>query len=111
MVLLDDNRRYTQYARMRLYSAATQIPTVTFFLVDPATDISTPLAALAAPAGSDQIPLPPGTYDLVLQDLTTNTTVAGPIRMTLNAGGLYGALATNNANGVSADVTLLDDFK
>jgi hypothetical protein len=111
MLLLDDNRRYTQYARMRLYSAATQIPTVTFFLVDPATDISTPLAALAAPAGSDQIPLPPGTYDLVLQDLTTNTTVAGPIRMTLNAGGLYGALATNNANGVSADVTLLDDFK
>jgi hypothetical protein len=37
--------------------------------------------------------------------------VAGPIPITINAGGIYGVLATNNASGVSADVKLLDDFQ
>jgi hypothetical protein len=112
-IFVDDNRRDTQWGKLRLYSGVTQIPLVTFFLLDPGTDISTgvPIASLAAPGGSEQIPLPPGKYDLVLQDLSTSTTVAGPIPITINAGGLYGVLATNNANGVSVDVTLLDELK
>ena len=112
-LLLDDNRRYTKYGTVRFYSGATQIPSTLFFLFPTGTDISTaaPLASVAAPGGSSQFPLPPGTYNLVLENLDTASVVAGPIPITINAGGVYGVLATNNPNGVSADVTLLDDFK
>lgn len=113
MMLLDDNRRYTQYGTLRFFSGATQIPAILFYLVPPGGDVelAIPLASIAAPGGSDQFPVPPGTYELWLKGLDPLVVVAGPIPITINAGGVYGVLATNNASGVSADVTLLDDFQ
>jgi hypothetical protein len=112
-MLLDDNRRFTQYGTLRFYSGATQIPSILFYLIPPGGDVelATPLASITAPGGGDQLPVPPGTYELWMKGLDPLVVVAGPIPITINAGGIYGVLATNNASGVSADVKLLDDFQ
>jgi hypothetical protein len=109
---IDDRRRISTVGIVQFYNAAPQIPLIDFYIVPPGTDLATvlPYTTLAPPSGSTELPLIPGTYDLVLQQNGTTTVLAGPIRVTIAAGGLYGVLATNNANGVSADVTLLDDF-
>jgi hypothetical protein len=54
--------------------------------------------------------VPPGSYELWASQTGTTTIVAGPIPLTIEPSSLYGILATNNANGVTADITLLDDF-
>ena len=109
---IDDRRRISTVGMMQFYDAAPQISLIDFYVVPPGTDLATvlPYSTLSAPNGSAQLPLIPGTYDLILLQSGTTTVVAGPIPITISAGGLYGVLATNNANGVSADVTLLDDF-
>ncbi|HZF29908.1 MAG TPA: DUF4397 domain-containing protein [Gammaproteobacteria bacterium] len=111
---VEDNRRIPAVGRLQFYNSAPQIlPSIDFFIVPTGTTDLTlflPYASLLSPGGSAQLPVVPGTYDLTLRQTATTTVVAGPIPITINRGGLYGVLATNNANGVSADVTLLDDF-
>jgi hypothetical protein len=111
---IEDNRRIPTVGRLQFYNSAPQIlPSIDFFVVPTGTTDLTlflPYASLLAPGGSAQLAVIPGTYDLILEQTGTTTVLAGPIPITINGGGLYSVLATNNANGVSADVTLLDDF-
>ena len=53
----------------------------------------------------------PASYDLYLFLSGTQTMVAGPIPITLAAQGIYGVLATNGPDSVTATVTLIDDFQ
>jgi hypothetical protein len=108
---VDDNRRVPALGRVRFYDAAPQIPSIDFFLVPTGTDLSTVLAdaSLLPPSGSETA-VPPGSYELWASQTGTTTIVAGPIPLTIEPSSLYGILATNNANGVTADITLLDDF-
>jgi hypothetical protein len=108
---IDDNRRIPGLGRVRFYNAAPQITSIDFFVIPPGTDLGTVFAdaSLPPPSGSET-GVVPGNYELWASQTGTSTIVAGPIPITIESGGLYGVLATNNANGVTADITLLDDF-
>jgi hypothetical protein len=59
---------------------------------------------------SDYQVLYPGDYDLYLMASTTRTVLSGPTRISVAAGGIYGALAVDGADTATASVRLLDDF-
>jgi hypothetical protein len=62
------------------------------------------------------LPIAPGTYDLVLYQFaipgtsTGDALLAGPVRVTLSAGGIYGVLAANGATSTTGELFLFDDF-
>jgi hypothetical protein len=112
MVTADDGRRYADRAIFRFYNAARQFESVAIFLVPPGTDLSTvlPDAVMTAPAITAYLSKAPGEYEIVVLQNGTGATLAGPIPVTLAAGGSYGALVTNGADTATVNVTLVDDF-
>ncbi|HVY63656.1 MAG TPA: hypothetical protein VHH11_02425 [Gammaproteobacteria bacterium] len=110
----DDGRRIVKEAKVRYIAAATQFATATdFVLLPPGTADQTTIAArttLVAPAASTGYdPVVPGTYELLLREVGTNTVRAGPITVNLVEGGLYTILSLNGADGTTSSVAFLDD--
>jgi hypothetical protein len=52
-----------------------------------------------------------GDFDVVVRPQGTLTVVAGPTRITLKDAGLYGIVLSDNPNGTTIDLTLIDDFQ
>lgn len=108
----DDGRRFNREAKVRFMNAASQFLAVDFVLTFPDDDPtrSAPVAQLFQPGISDYVPLYPGDYDLYLYQAGTLTVISGPTRVSVAAGGIYGALAIDGADTATASVRLLDDF-
>lgn len=112
-LIVEDHRRIADAARLQIFNAATAFDGLSFYITDPGTDITTvlPQAQLTAPSVSQSSLFAPGGQELTVVDASTGTIVGGPITITLEAGGLYGVLAGNDAaNPARADIVLLDDF-
>jgi len=52
-----------------------------------------------------------GDFEVVIRPQGTTTIVAGPTPITLKNAGLYGIVLTDNPNGTTIDMTLIDDFQ
>ena len=110
----DDRRRIVGEAKLRFFNAATQFTTVTELVVLPidTADQTTvgATAALGAPAATDTLYIEPDTYDLLFRETATNTVRAGPIRVNLASGGIYGVMTLNGPDTATATVVFLDDM-
>lgn len=107
----DDGRRLINEAKIRFMNAATQFLALDLLVLDPGADPNffQGDAILAVPGASDYVPRAPGEYDLYLRQSATTTIVAGPTRLNLSAGGIYGILAVNGPDTATASVVLFDD--
>jgi hypothetical protein len=113
LISTDDNRHLLREARLRFYNAANQFTGVDFVVILPGVELATtpPTAVLGPGAMSVAVSAVPAEYDVYLrQSGTASTVLAGPVRVTVGAGGVYGVLATNGADATTATITLTDDF-
>jgi hypothetical protein len=110
--LPDDPRPIAGQSRVRFMDAATLFTSLNFYVVVPGTDLSTvlPFTTLSVAGVSARVVIPPGTYDLVVQDATSVTTVAGPQSITLTDSGVETILVTNGTTSGTVDVVLLQGF-
>jgi hypothetical protein len=61
-------------------------------------------------SGTDYLALGRGDYDLYLRQFAGSTVIAGPLRVSIAAGGIYGVLATDGPDTATARMVLFDDF-
>jgi hypothetical protein len=112
--VIQDLRRIADEAKVIFYDAATQFESgLALLVLDPGDDPTNAFAAVSLAPGSISLSVsaPPASYDVYLRDIATNTIVTGPIPVTMAAAGIYGFLATNGPDSVTATLTLIDDFQ
>jgi hypothetical protein len=110
---LDDGRRFIDDAKLLLTNVASQFTAIDFMLTLPDGDPTglQALVTLAPPGGAaNYLRVPPGEYDLYLRETTTAALLAGPTRISVAAGGVYGVLAINGPDTATAGMVLFDDF-
>ncbi|HVJ30339.1 MAG TPA: DUF4397 domain-containing protein [Gammaproteobacteria bacterium] len=107
----DDGRRFNRAGTIRFMNAASQFLAVNFVLTFPGDDplASFPLATLFTPGISPYTTLHPGEYDLYLLEGVNFTTLKGPTRINVAAGGIYSVLAIDGPDTATADAVFLDD--
>lgn len=109
----DERRRLADTARVRLVNAAARLDALDILIVPPGADLQD--AEQAAQLGnlglSAQLFVPPGDYELALRLAEAGTIIAGPTPITLEARGLYTAVALDGPDATSAELLLLDDFQ
>jgi len=113
LIVADDTRRLTAQGKLRFMSAiSTPTTSLDFVVTFPDQDPNTvaALTNLFAPGISGYTALDPGDYDLYLRQPFTTNYYAGPVRLSLAAGGLYAVLAVDGPDTATANVRLLDDF-
>jgi hypothetical protein len=116
LVTDDDARAIPNEAKVRFFDAAPQFPIADLLIMAPDADPLTTAAVaqiqLTAPGTASYTSVPPGDYDLrVFQSASaTPSTLAGPVRVTLAGGGVYGVIATDGATTTTAEIFLIDDF-
>ena len=108
----DDGRRLNHMAKLRFMHAASQFVAIDFVLTRPDGDpnFEPAQAQLFSPGVSPYVLLYSGDYDLYLYAAGTTTVLSGPTRISVTAGGIYGALAVDGPDTATANVLLLDDF-
>jgi hypothetical protein len=111
-VLSDDGRRFHNEAKLRFFNAASQFSGVELVIGNPGDDPATlaAAAALGLVNGVDYLALGRGEYDLYLRQFLGSTVIAGPLRVSIAAGGIYGVLAIDGPDTATARLLLLDDF-
>ena len=111
---VDDRRPIAGEAKINLYNAAQLFAFVDIFIALSGTDLNTvpPIASLLPGASLPGLPIAEGDFEVTMREGGTQTVLAGPTPITLNAGGFYGILVTDSLStpGATVDVTLLDDF-
>jgi len=110
----EDRRRLAGLAKISFYGAHTVTGAPEILLLPPGTDATTAatqsIPTVVTPATVSAITVAPGTYDLWLRDYGTTTILSGPVTITVAATGLYGVVTSNDANGTTIDMTLIDEF-
>jgi hypothetical protein len=109
----DDRRKLAGLAKITLYSATTSGAPELLILApgtDPTTVASSQTPTFVTPAGVQPITVLPGTYEVWLRTYLTTTIVGGPVTVTVAEKGFYGIVFSNNANGTTIDMSLIDDF-
>jgi hypothetical protein len=109
---VDDGRRLNHAAKMRFMNVASQFLAVDYVLTRPDGDpnVEPTQAQLLSPGISSYVPLYPGEYDLYVYAAGTPTRLSGPTRVSVAAGGIYGALAVDGPDTATANVLLFDDL-
>ncbi len=111
---VDDYRPITGEGKISLYNAAQLFAFVDIFIATSGTDLNTvpAIASLLPGTSFPGIRIAEGDFDLTIREGSTETVLAGPTPITLNAGGFYGILITDSAStpGATVDLSLLDDF-
>jgi hypothetical protein len=69
-----------------------------------------PLTTLAAPGITSLFTLPEGDFEVVLRQPGTETVLAGPLPIRVDAGGIYALLAIDGAGEEAVEIVLLEDF-
>jgi hypothetical protein len=115
-ITLDDDRSIATEAKTRIIHLAPSAGLVDIYLTAPMADISSISPALEdVDFGGDTgyLSLEPGTYDVSVTLADTKTVAIGPATVTLDAGGVYTAVARDPDVDVGNDpfgLILLDDF-
>jgi hypothetical protein len=108
----DDRRRIAGQAKITFYDAAPVSAVVEALVLKPGTDPTTiaTSTAILTPGTAQEIAAVPDGYEIWLRDFITSTMLAGPVAVTLADKGLYGIFLSNDANGTTIDISLIDGF-
>jgi hypothetical protein len=117
----DSLRRIKSQAKLNFYDVAGSCGLCDILLLAPGTDPNTQ-PALDPIFGTDPYPqtslaaIVPiiqfaGDYEVTLRISGTQTIVSGPTPITLKDAGIYGIVLSDNPNGTTIDMTLIDDFQ
>ncbi len=119
LVLSRDNRRIGTEAKIDIVHASPAAGNVDIFVTAPGTDITTVSPAftdIPFKASTDFVSLAAGDYDVTVTATGTTTAAIGPATISLAAGGIYTAVAIDQArteadpDGLPPGLLLLDDF-
>ncbi len=114
LVLVDDNRRIATEARVRIVHGAPSAPEVDLYVVPAAadfTDFDPAFTAVPFTADTGYVSLAPGDYDVVVTVADTVDVAIGPVPVTVEAGGIYTAVARDEVGGGGPfGLILLDDL-
>ena len=110
--LLEDNRVLAGKAKVNVYNGAVGFAPIDVYIAEPGTDLDTvaPTAQLTTGTSRTGLTISPGDYELTVEETGVGTVLAGPIAITIAAGGNYSILATDTLAGATVDIALFDDF-
>lgn len=114
LVLTDNPRRIATEARVRLVHGSPAAGAVDIYVVAPGTDLNTVtpnFSNVPFKAETGYVSLPAGDYDVVITATGSKTAAIGPLAISVEAGGIYTAIARDEVGGGGPlGVILLDDF-
>ncbi len=114
LVLTADNRRVATESKLRIVHASPTAANVDIYLVEVGTDITTvtpTLADVAFLADTDFLSVAPGTYEVIVTATGSTDAAIGPLTISLDAAGIYTAIARDGeGGGAPLGLILLDDF-
>ena len=111
-IVTEDKRSITGQATVRIYNAAGQFDSAAIYIEAPGTDVTTvnPEVNMIAPASTERMPMVAGDYEITIENLATQTILAGPQLVTMDPGGVYGILLINGPDTSTVEIVLFDDF-
>ncbi len=114
LLLNDDPRALATAAKLRLIHGSPAAGNVDVFVTAPGADLTqeTPtLTDVAFAANTGFLEIAPGDYEVTITATGTTTPAIGPLAVTLDAAGVYTAIAADaDGGGTPLGVILLDDF-
>jgi len=120
LLLPDANRRVATEAKLRLVHASVTAGPVDIYLapggtlstvVDPAQAFLFTATEVPFKADTGYLPVPAGSYDVVITPAGSTSAAIGPLTVPLDAGGIYTAIARDAQGiGLPLGVILMDDF-
>lgn len=111
-IVLGDRRPLFDRARLELFNATSLFETIDVYFLSEGRTVDNVLSDVRSLGPAiHQAVFAPGDYDLVVRQVSSGTTLTGPLPLTLEAGKIYGVLLLDAVDAATVDVVLFDDFE